>query len=507
MPGLPGVLIGRTTNTSWGITMALTDFVDYYVMEPDPANPTTHYMHNGTSKAYTFRTETIEVYGASPVTIRVKESLYGPDMTAVDETSTKHTICMSGTMFRRDQDSIKAILNFYNPNITTVQQLQNEVFAKVETPGLSISFNDRQGGIGYAVTGWHVKRRTGHTGRLPTYGNGTFDWEPQRIPYTDLPSIIDTNASAPGFTSCANQRIYPHGYQHSLGYDWSPGLRGDYLQRRLPNATAAELGSLKFHQDLQTSVESSLWTMHMRPNLVVGAAYGDSLRPLLSTSGLAMLNKLLAWDGQTGIGSTDATTFWMFIYEISKLPTKVIEFFEYYTWIRTEDFSRTIMFRPTAKHQQWCKEFLAARSLAGTTCLDYTAYVWNKVAEDTAGQTRRWGLDNHFLTLYHLIFHGSILECLFDRKIGVGGDQSSLAVAKASGSKASANFPVFHPASMRKIYDWNTPNQYYFSWPGGSNGSPFSEYYLNLLSDYAAGRYKTVLLETNVQGKTQTLRP
>ena len=47
MLGIPGVHIGKTTTTSWGITMSMTDLGDLFLMVPSVTKPDTHYVHNG----------------------------------------------------------------------------------------------------------------------------------------------------------------------------------------------------------------------------------------------------------------------------------------------------------------------------------------------------------------------------------------------------------------------------------------------------------------------------
>jgi len=501
MPGVPGVLIGRNDNVSWGITMAMTDFVDFYVMEPDPGNPRTHYLVNGTSTAYTTRTELIDVYGASPVSLEVKLSVYGPDVSAVLEMSDRHTICMRAYLLDDDTTSMRALLRFADPTITTALALRDRVLSQVRAPGLSLSVTDSAGGLVYAMTGWHPIRPRGHTGRFVTYGNGSFT-STGLVPYAALPTVVNTNAGTPGFVHCANQRLYPKGYAYSLGYDWASALRARYLESNLTAATAMQLGSFTYHRALQLDKTSSYWTMHLRPRLATNDTFGAAFLPLLDLAGNAMLARLLAWDGVAAIGSTEATLLWEFVMEIAKLPQRALDETGFYAWRKPEDYSRVVMFAPTPGITALCTGDVAGG------CVNFAARRWNAVAARSLGSARAWGTEVNRLEIRHQILHGTPLQCVFDRGVPMGGDRSSLHVANEGMADLDSRLAVTHVSSMRQLYDWHRPEAYWFVSPAGQNGSPWSRFYLSLLQPFSDDAYHRVEIDNppRVASLTQVLR-
>lgn len=69
LPGLPAVIVGSNGNVAWGFTNSYIDTADFArIAAPTP----------GHSQAVTSHTETIQVAGAAPVSLHIRESAWGP---------------------------------------------------------------------------------------------------------------------------------------------------------------------------------------------------------------------------------------------------------------------------------------------------------------------------------------------------------------------------------------------------------------------------------------------
>jgi penicillin amidase len=482
--GFPGVMIGRNSDVAWGITLSQTDLGDLYVMEPDPSRPDTHYMHNGTSKAYTFRTEVIKVYGGDDVTLNVRESLYGPDIAAAWELSTRHHICMHERVLDVDNTTMDGFANLIVPGeVRSVQEIRDKVFSQVRAPGLSISIGDRFGAVGYALTGLHTIRAVGHTGRMPTYGNGSFDWVAD-IPFAELPGLVDSNTSSAANISCANQRIPAPGYPYTLGWEYSPAYRSNAIKRRFDVIGQSAFSNVAMTFSLQTSEESNIIREKLGPLFDRNTTIGASFYSQLNGAGRDMHSQILNWNGIASRGSTAPSQLWSFLALVARLPRRALDELEYYRFDPLS-YSVYVIFSPSNYTVALCD---AATS--GGNCVTYAAQLFNQVASRKA---QTWGKDLNVFVARNPLVDGTAVQCMFNRRTEKGGDQTSVNAAVQSRDYDQAeDQEASSGPTMRFVMDWSTPDRYYFAFPGGASGNPFSDRYTNLLADWRDNKYRTV---------------
>ena len=496
MPGVPGIVIGRTPHLSWGITLALTDLADHYVMVPDPARAKTHYQHFNASLPYTTRTEVIAVRGKQSETLVVRESLYGPDVSEIFSAfqGLDTAVCLSTAVLGPDETSLPALLSLFNTSkIRTVNDFRTHFLDRIVSPGLSVSFADGNAGLGYAITGHHPIRVPGHTGRYPTLGNGSYAIT-QLIPAALNPGKLDTVTGQRGFVRCANERAYPDGFPFSLSYDWAAPHRSQWIERMLKNAPDALLSKHEFHAVLQNDVSSPMWILQLAPWF--NSSSGAKFLSLLNTDGVSAMQRLRQWNGSAYIGSTEPYMLWSWILEVCRLPRKALAVSGVYSWY-PDTYILRILMSPGSPTLVQCRSSTVAplSSIANVDyCLEYAAQVFNDKAKTwRAGSPPSWGEDVNRFSVRSSLLHGSPLECAASRSQRRGGDMTSVNVAGFSASLISPNFEVNQPPGMRQLYEWSSPTGVWFSLPGGESGNFMSPFYTNFLDDYyGTGTYFSV---------------
>ena len=496
MVGIPGILSGRTTYLAWGITMTLSDVWDFYVMQPDPARPSTHYMYKGQSLPFIERKEKVKVQSAEDITYTFYDTVLGPVVGDEWGMTNRHKIVVNASVLLTDPSTLDAFLSITSPNMRTVADFQ-AMLRNVLSPGLSIAITDINGTIGWGMSGYHPIRVKGHTGRIPSFGNGSYDhigWKPM----SSLPSKIDTNPATSAFFACANSRIAPDGYDYTFGYDWVPVFRTERIVSVLSSVNSTSLYSnIKFHRELQNDVYSSVWANVYRPQLYNNSTFSTAFRSRLTTDGIAWMDRMSLWNSLSSTGAQEPTFFWEWAIEVAKLPADTLRAMSYYSW-QPELYAQRVAFNPSNRMIALC-----AKATQGGSCLDYIAACWNRVATHSR---RRWGDDANILNMQNLIFGDSIVGCLFNRKAVKPGDRTCLNVADESATLLNEKMYVNQIPSMRQLFDWSTPNQHEFSLPGGNSGNPFSEFYDNLVDDYSKGVYRNVMY-SGVAGDHQWLKP
>jgi penicillin amidase len=516
MAGVPGVHIGKNQHVSWGITMAITDLQDLYII----ANTTGdgYRLANGTVVPFTTRVEHIRYkkgflgFGAvGTETIVVKETVYGPDVAPMIQFPSGMVASLKSPILEDDATSVSAVLGFLDPALRTTSDLCGLVFQRLRSPAFSVPSADDQGNLGYCISGAYRDRAVGHTGMWPTVGDGRFDDAASEIPAGELPQLQRTAAqvaAAGGDSiSCANQKIYPDGYSHALGYEYVPPLRGGRLQIALGDPShRSQLSDIAFHRSLQTDTTSNLWVLRIGPlfrqrRQALFAALNATSSPAAAS---ATLRSWLAWNGSTPIGSPEATPFWRFIRELASVAGPVTGIVDQEHWphllfvpmlLEAVNGSSTVNPATVAFLNELCDDWLATRPPLGGGGDGLPSACWRAAAVAIGAAASQapaaWGRDLARLDATNLMMHKSPLGCVFDRSWEKDGDPSSVNV---KGFKVSGGpeFSAGAASSMRQLYDWAKPGTVHFAWPGGASGYPYSVRYDNFAGRFTADEYVEV---------------
>ena len=169
IPGIPGILYGRTKDLAWGFTYAFMDMIDFYVED----------CRNGAFRRgdewvpFDVREEVIRPKGKEPVTVKVYENLHG----FLEGDPNKPGYYLSMAWSGRKDGGASALSNLINiPRIKLAKEAM-EAARNIDIPPLFFIFVDSQNNIGFQTCGRMPKRRKGWTGLYPAEGwNPKNDW-------------------------------------------------------------------------------------------------------------------------------------------------------------------------------------------------------------------------------------------------------------------------------------------------------------------------------------------
>jgi penicillin amidase len=199
MPGVPGLVMGRTRNLSFGFTYGFMDMIDYFIEQCHGDS----YRRGDSFVPLKTRTETIARKGSSPIEITIRETDLG-----VLESNSRDSNLEDGFYLSRAWSghrvggaaSLQALALL--PSRKTVSEAQQVVRE------IAISCNwllaDRVGNIGYQQSGLLPDRR--HSGLHPVPA-----WEEQWrwsgiVPHDQLHSLLNPSE---GFLATANNNWNP----------------------------------------------------------------------------------------------------------------------------------------------------------------------------------------------------------------------------------------------------------------------------------------------------------
>ncbi|HLR58609.1 MAG TPA: penicillin acylase family protein [Beutenbergiaceae bacterium] len=247
--GLPGVVIGRNAELSWGFTNLAPDVTDLFV---EKVFPDSTYLHDGERLELEEREETIRVNGGEDITITVRETHHGPLLSdamagansaifspieTAPEPSGSLAVSLAWTALTPGQtgDALFAIGKAKNAeDIAHAAEL-------FEVPSQNIVWATTDGDIGYQAPG-KVPLRNKVSGEVPSDGrwprpgwDSEFDWQGY-VPPEEMPAVVNPEE---GFIVTANQPVHAPGDTPFLSRDHDYGYRSQAIRDAIEDQIAS----------------------------------------------------------------------------------------------------------------------------------------------------------------------------------------------------------------------------------------------------------------------------
>jgi penicillin G amidase len=301
-PGTPGISIGRNNDISWGVTSTQVDSEDFYTLEETEDG--SGYIYQGKVQPYEIREETIQVKDGEAVTIQVKETVYGPEVS--DFLGTEQPVALKSVALESDNGFIEATIGV---NRASNWDEFTGSLQSITTPNYNFVYSDVEGNIGYIAPGNYPIRQPGHTGDFSVAGTGESDWQGY-IPKEDVPQ--DYNPES-GYIVTSNNKITPDNYPYEINGEFAPGYRAERITELI---NSKDKLSVEDMQDIQLDTESLL-DRDLKPIL-------EKIEPT-SEQGKYWRDRLLAWDGELTLDSQEATVFESWYTELTRLGASELE--------------------------------------------------------------------------------------------------------------------------------------------------------------------------------------
>ncbi|MCH9687593.1 MAG: penicillin acylase family protein, partial [Deltaproteobacteria bacterium] len=294
--GIPGLLIGYTPTTAWGMTAAGLDQRDLFRLQmTDP----THYVIDGVEHALDVSMEIVEVAGGNARQVQIRDSEWGPVITSLLPAAVQGEYALKGLPFAvTDRDPFTAMVGMMRA--TDLDGLRASM-VEWTTPSANFVAADAQS-IFYTLVG-DIPLRSPMSplgGMIAQDGSSlAYDWV-DLIPNEYKPWVLDP---ADGYILSANHR--PAGAWYPLPLGTGTGGRGDTLRSRRLRELIEALPPLVEPAAVLDDVQWDCINAGRRDQVAIGMHVVSVAPGQLSAAATAALEALGAWHVAGGSMRTD----------------------------------------------------------------------------------------------------------------------------------------------------------------------------------------------------------
>lgn len=255
IPGIPGISVGRNSDLAWTVTYAFMDCVDSWIEDCRDGS----YRRGADWIPFRVREETIRRKRNPPVVVRFHENDHGtlsgdPDKPGYYLTTRWSCGEQTGAM------SLEAMLGILEAR-TLAEGTAH--LGRLSNSSWNWLLADRQGNIGYQMSGKMPLRRPGASGLIPLPG-----WDPANdwhgfAPIADLPQCLNPPE---GFLATANDNLNAYGKRAPINLCVAP-YRGERIRSVLSRPGTFTLDDMKALQFDVHSLQAERFMAHLRPLL------------------------------------------------------------------------------------------------------------------------------------------------------------------------------------------------------------------------------------------------
>jgi penicillin amidase len=508
LPGVPGIVIGKGENISWVLTNVMNDDTDFYAEKLDSSK--TKYLLDGEWKSLQIIKDTIKVKGEKDQVIEIRETHRGPIISDIhpfnfvyNKKETKTTpISMkwSGNEFSDE------MLGFYRINKATNWNEFREGVKYFGIPGQNFVYGDASGNIGY-IMGARIPLRNNNNPTLVFDGTTTAnDWK-GFVPESEIPSILNP---AENFIASANNKSLKN-FKYHISNLWEPSSRIDRIRELL---TYKQKHSARDFQNYQMDIISP-YARLIVPHILL-AFEGIKVKDKNLNLALELLEK---WNFELNKQSQTPSVYILTLkYLLKNIYRDEMgdDQFNRFVFLANVPY-RSLLQILEKPESSWFDNINTSKresnkEIIRKSLADALTYLEEKFGKDMAGW--QWGR-LHKVTFKHS-FSGNF--SLLDKYINIGpyeigGDGTTVNNTEYPFAESIEEFAMFRHEefdnvlgpSMRYIYDFARPDEYYLILTTGQSGNVMSDNYRDQAPLWLKGKYMLIRTDESSIRKNKNL--
>ena len=510
IPGLPLVLLGRTSQTGWGLTSAYLDDQDVFIEHLNPENPDEYLTPDG-YKPFATRSSIINVKDAPSITLEIRSTENGPVLPPEHYalgtiTPQGHVTSLAWTAFDSHDTSFSAALK-----LMQAQSVEDMIAAaeRFIAPAQNLMMADKET-IAFKTIGAMPRRDARHQsqGRMPSPGWREINRWNGYSPYSANPIIVSPQSGILGNT---NNKTVERPFPLHVSFEWGDSQRIQRWQRLMESRPIhtresfieAQLDSVSVTaRTLLPLIGADLW--------FTGEAAQSGTPENLRQKALEMLAE---WNGEMNEHLPEPLVFsaWLRALQDRLIRDDLGPLSKEFSHVEPLFIER--VFRDVGGASVWCD---VIQSAPVETCADISrmalddALVWIVDRYGSNLESLRWG-DVHEATHDHPILgEVPILRYFVNIRQSTSGGDNTLLRGRTKG-EGNNPYQNVHGAGYRGVYDFADPDSSVFITATGQSGHPLSRHYDDLGELWRRGEYVPMSLDPDLAGAAATgvtiLRP
>lgn len=508
LPGVPGIVIGKGENISWVLTNVMNDDADFYIEKLDSSD--SKYFVDGQWRDLRIIKDTIKVKNGKDRVIEIKETHRGPIISDIHTFNFIYNTAESEfppiSMKWLGNEFSDEMLSFYKINKAKNWNQFREGVKYFGIPGQNFVYADTTGNIGY-IMGARIPLRKKNNPTLVFDGTNTEnDWQGY-VPVEEIPVVLNPKEN---FITSANNKILKD-FKYHISNLWEPSSRIDRIYELLNSKEKHSAEDFKKYQMDITSPYAKLITSH-----IVKAFEGIKINDNNLKTAIELLSE---WDfnlkKQSQTPSIYVVTLKYLLHNIyyDELGDDLFNRFVFLanvpfrSLLQVLDKPESLIFDDISTAKTESKNEIIRKSLA-----DALTFLEENLGKDLTNW--QWGR-LHTVTFKHA-FSGNF--SLLDKYINIGpyeigGDGTTINNTEYPFSESIDKYPMFSHSefenilgpSMRYIYDFAKPDQYYLILTTGQSGNVMSDNYRDQTPYWLQGKYMLIKTDESSIRKNKNL--
>lgn len=495
LPGVPGIVIGKSNNISWVLTNVMNDDSDFYVEKLDSSQ--TKYFLDGQWQNLKIIKDTIRIKNKKDEVITIKETHRGPiisDIHPFEFIYNESDLKMPPISLRwSGNDFSDEMLAFYKINKSNNWNEFREGVKYFGIPGQNFVYADASGNIGY-IMGARVPIRSNNNPTLVFDGtNSQNDWKGY-VPVQDIPVILNPSEN---FIATANNKVLKN-FKYHISNLWEPSSRIDRIRELLTSKQRHSVNDFEKYQMDQVSPYAKTITSYL-----LNAFEGIKVKDQNLNTALELFSK---WDFDLNKYSQTPSIYAVFLKYLLKniyYDEMGDDLYNRFVFLANVPY-RSLLQILEKPNSTWfddvnTKKIESRDEIIRKSLSDALTELEDKYGKDLVNW--QWGR-MHTVTFKHA-FSGNF--SLLDKFINIGpfeigGDGTTIFNTEYPFAKSIDEFAMFRHnefdnilgPSMRFIYDFSDPDKFDLILTTGQSGSTMSDHYKDQTPLWLGGKYMKI---------------
>ncbi|WP_158967991.1 penicillin acylase family protein [Chachezhania sediminis] len=497
IPGVPTVMVGRSSRLGWAITSSYLDDQDVYIEKLNPDNRDEYLTPDG-YKPFETRPSIVEIKGEAPITLTLRWTENGPVLPGTHYnlgtiTPPGHVASVAWTALSPDDTTMSAAIGIMtSQNVSQALEEADRFVAPSQV--LSLVDHDHNA---MKLIGAVPRRDPRHQseGRLPTPGWRMENRWQGTMPYASNPEFVDPVGGILGHT---NNKMVERPFPNHISFVYGDTQRINRWRRLMQarevhtreSFIEAQLDTVSFTaRSLLRLVGSDLWyTQEAAP-----PGTPERQRQIA-------LELLANWNGEMNEHLPEPLIYaaWMRALQERLIRDDLGPLADEFKHLDPIFIER--VFRDIDGASAWCD---VRQSTIEETCADMArmalddALLWIGENYGTALESLRWG-DAHQATHDHEVLGNvPILRNFVNIRQSTSGGDNTLMRGRTSGEGRNPFLNV-HGAGYRGVYDFADPDSSVFITATGQSGHFLSRHYDDLGQLWRRGEYIPMSLDEDL---------